>query len=401
MNIRRKIVIISSSYPFGLKETFLHNEVVYLSKYFDIEIYPVIKSSPNAVAIPTPANVSFHNPIVQNNYLKRVFFGIFNTSPIIFYLNDLKLLIRSGKPLKKKFIEWLLSLLVFRTIFSSRAFKNLRSTDAELIYFYWGGQPIQLYRKLNKKIFVRVHGGEVDIKRQDGYIPVIRYKVNDLTNIHYLPISENAASLLNAIRPVHSTINRLGVFDYGMNPSPGQGDIIRIVSCSNMIPLKRINLIIEALSDIYIAMEWVHFGDGPLFDYISQLSKKLPRAINVRLMGRVKNDVIMDFYRSTPIDLFINVSQFEGVPVSIMEAFSVGIPCFATDVGGTREIVNESNGYLAEPNFHISELSSFIRNIRSLVSTKNLRENARLTWQTKCNAVVNYQELTDIFNRNN
>jgi glycosyltransferase involved in cell wall biosynthesis len=116
-------------------------------------------------------------------------------------------------------------------------------------------------------------------------------------------------------------------------------------------------------------------------------------------MGRVKNEVIMTYYATNPIDLFINVSEVEGVPVSVMEAFSFGIPCFATDVGGTGEIVNETNGYLASKDFNISELYNYIKNVRTLSKTKQLRINARQSWQELCNATTNYQELTNVFNK--
>ena len=48
------------------------------------------------------------------------------------------------------------------------------------------------------------------------------------------------------------------------------------------------------------------------------------------------------------MDYFINLSDSEGIPVSIMEAMSVGIPIIARDVGGNREIVTNNNGCLLE-----------------------------------------------------
>src|SRR5690606_29948218 len=111
----------------------------------------------------------------------------------------------------------------------------------------------------------------------------------------------------------------------------------------------------------------------------------------------VNNDVIMQYYKDNFLDLFINVSESEGIPVSIMEAFSFGIPCFATDVGGTKELVNKTNGLLVDINFDINELTEFIRNIRKESLSNNLRANARKTWEQKCNANVNYGLLKDLF----
>ena len=48
---------------------------------------------------------------------------------------------------------------------------------------------------------------------------------------------------------------------------------------------------------------------------------------------------MLDYYKNNIIDIFINLSASEGIPVSIMDAISFGIPCIATNVGGTGEIV--------------------------------------------------------------
>ena len=60
--------------------------------------------------------------------------------------------------------------------------------------------------------------------------------------------------------------------------------------------------------------------------------------------------------------MFINVSSTEGIPVSIMEAMSFGIPVIATAVGGTPEIVNNENGYLLSKDPSAKELAEVIQN---------------------------------------
>ena len=105
----------------------------------------------------------------------------------------------------------------------------------------------------------------------------------------------------------------------------------------------------------------------------------------------------MDYYSSHPIDLFVNVSETEGVPVSIMEAFSYSIPCFATDVGGTGEIVNRSNGHLAHKNFACRELADSIISIREISVSMGLRQNARDTFEALCSAEKNYAGLIEVF----
>ena len=72
------------------------------------------------------------------------------------------------------------------------------------------------------------------------------------------------------------------------------------------------------------------------------------------------NFEILDFYKNNYIDLFINLSYSEGIPVSIMEAMSYSIPTLATNVGGVSELVNEDNGVLVERDSIAEEITSDI-----------------------------------------
>ena len=73
--------------------------------------------------------------------------------------------------------------------------------------------------------------------------------------------------------------------------------------------------------------------------------------------------------RSQPIDIFINVSSSEGLPVAIMEAISFDIPIIATNVGGTSEIVTPETGILIAPD---SAPELIAARIRELYKVKEL-----------------------------
>ena len=100
----------------------------------------------------------------------------------------------------------------------------------------------------------------------------------------------------------------------------------------------------------------------------------------------------MDFYRQNHIDLFINTSRSEGVPVSIMEAFSFGVPAIATDVGGTGEIVDNSVGKLLDVNVSPQEIANAIK-LFAVSDTSEFRKNARNRWNERYNAEKNYREF--------
>ena len=169
-----------------------------------------------------------------------------------------------------------------------------------------------------------------------------------------------------------------------MNP-PITSDIdFTIVSCSNVVPLKRVSMIFEAINQIdKFKIRWYHFGDGVCFEDLKEKVASSNCKHNVILMGRKSNETIMNFYKSTPVHLFINLSTSEGIPVSMMEALSFGIPCLGTDVGGVHEIIkNNVNGYLIPEDSSVKDVSEEIVKIKSISMEGMLLlgSQARLFW---------------------
>src|SRR5690606_27399675 len=105
-------------------------------------------------------------------------------------------------------------------------------------------------------------------------------------------------------------------------------------------------------------------GFGPMENELRELAKnKLGKKSNIQFefTGRMNNPDLLEFYRKNPANVFINVSESEGIPVTIMEAMSFGIPVIATDVGGVREIVKSgANGILLQKELAADDLIAAI-----------------------------------------
>ena len=73
---------------------------------------------------------------------------------------------------------------------------------------------------------------------------------------------------------------------------------------------------------------------------------------------------------------------------------SCGIPVIATEVGGTGELVDSSNGFLIDQNFEYSELTHLIRSFYlSKYGDKDVREKAFLGWKCKASSENNYLDF--------
>jgi glycosyltransferase involved in cell wall biosynthesis len=395
----KKILLISSSYPFGNQETFLENEIKYLSDSFEIHVLPIYKFNKNDKPRRVPANVTYSRPVLRKNHFKRLLRGLFNRAPLYEFIYDLSNILKKPDHIIHHFIKWYLQFIKFRSLLSNKEFiYYLNNKDIHAIYFYWGGAPAR-FLNISKPVFIRVHGGGIYKERNKDYLYFKEIRFNSHNNIIFLPISDVSKNILSKINSSANIItNRLGVYDHGFNPTQKR-NFIRIVSCSNLIPLKRVHLIVRALSKISgQKVVWVHFGDGVLMDELREQTKQLDDNIQVHFKGRVPNKEVLSFYRDVPVDLFVNVSRTEGVPVSIMEALSFGIPCFATDVGGTPELVDDSVGKLVPKDFKISMLTDFIKKMKVSSDVLKMRNNCRTRWKEMANANENYRELVHMIN---
>jgi glycosyltransferase involved in cell wall biosynthesis len=85
-------------------------------------------------------------------------------------------------------------------------------------------------------------------------------------------------------------------------------------------------------------------GDGELRGAVEQLAADLDVTGRVQFLGYVED---MGSWYGT-LDAFLLTSANEGAPVVAIEALAAGVPVVATDAGGTRNVVDDSEtGYLA------------------------------------------------------
>ena len=105
-----------------------------------------------------------------------------------------------------------------------------------------------------------------------------------------------------------------------------------------------------------------HLGGGDTINLIEKQLTNIGENVEVCLKGQVSHADVLNWFENNSVDVFVNVSSSEGLPVSIMEAFSFGVPVVATKVGGIPEIVDEKCGILIPKEFEPKELGYILEN---------------------------------------
>lgn len=141
---------------------------------------------------------------------------------------------------------------------------------------------------------------------------------------------------------------------------------IRLIMIARFAPPKMQLRLVEALSDLK-TLPWImHFvGDGPMKEVVENCA--INKGISDRVLFEGWHSNVEQLLATS--DVFILLSEFEGLPLSILEAMRAGLPIIATDVGGVREAVTAENGFLV----HKEDFVTLKEAIQQLVEDEELR----------------------------
>lgn len=189
--------------------------------------------------------------------------------------------------------------------------------------------------KLKKELYVFVE--KVVAPLTDLYICVSQFDFDIGIKRHVLKRKDNKAIVVHNGSPEPTS------FDVKKKVL---SDPLRIVMTARFSNQKNQKVLIEALSqlkDEHFIMTFV--GDGPTLEENQKLVLKLGLGNKIKFVG-FENDVGLYLRKS---DVYVLSTNYEGLPISIIEAMSFGLPIIATDVGGNSELVDtKRNGLLVQ-----------------------------------------------------
>ena len=413
----KTLILLTNFFPYGNGEPYLETEIKYFDRYFD-RVYIAslqLRRKDLESQRPIPSDRFSVLPVAKAANSVYLMHAVRAFADKNLYA-DLWRLFRRGRLSLRRIVN--LFVYLSRSYYEAGHILRwlhkegvLSSGDNGVIYSYrFEYQPyvgLILKKRLPRfKIVSRGHRFDLYEERRKGnYIPLRPYLLKQLD--HTIMIAKNGIDYLARKYPEYRdklALSRLGVMDHGLGPQKGRYDRLNIISCSTITSIKRVNLIVESLANINtIPIHWDHYGEGVLYDEVKTLAARiLPNNISYNFHGYIDNQDLLKIYQTQPYHIFINVSSSEGVPVSIMEAMSFGIPCIATDVGGTNEIVeNEYNGILLPCDFNPEDLAHWISTFASMDDAvySRYRTSARTTWETKYSAERNYSEFLSFLSK--
>ena len=413
--MKQCLILLTNYYPFHKGEEYLESEIKYLAANFH-QIYIISTMVSNDMR--QTRTVPDNNVIVLPVGIKHSTLGklkmVVRQYKRIYKDKEKRTMIKQdtkGRLLRKLYCYYFES----RSLDVYDQLKNkLKNIDFDqyssiTIYSYWlyvtARVALELrndfFKDRNPYTFSRAHRYDLyEVAAPLKYLPERDYLLSGLDAVY--PCSQDGVDTLSQTYPKYKDkieVERLGTISSGF-VSHTKNDKLYIISCSVVRKVKRLDLLIEALTQLekeQIPFLWTHIGDGPEFEKIKKLAQKKLDNKNFHFTGFLKNQEVLNWYRENPSTVFINLSSSEGVPVAIMEAISMGLPVIATDVGGTKEIVEHNiNGYLLKENFPIKDVIHYLKSIYVMnnQSYSRMCKNALSIWNNRCNADKLYSNFS-------
>lgn len=370
---KQTIFLFTENFPFGSGESFLENEIKFASESVNIYIFPRCAYNKDTYVRKVPDNVKIINLIHEEKELsgktqlfKKLFFNLRVIAMEIFKSGKPWVVIRKSRELNATLIKaHNLSQLI-------ETFRISNRISNPIYYSYWMNEwalalSVSKDRSFLTDFCFRILGYDIYDERYPGdYLPFRYYNYSRCKRV--FAVSKHTMNYAKSknMFPEKITWSYLGTTDYGLNPELINPEFT-LLSCSRLIPLKRVHLIPQILQHVNGNIKWIHIGSGPELENVQQLANSLPPNIHVDLIPHFEDySGLVNFYLSTHIDLFLHVSESEGLGVVQLEAMSFGIPVFTTKVGGAAEYINNHNGVLLDVDFSpievAKQISTFMQN---------------------------------------
>ncbi len=196
-------------------------------------------------------------------------------------------------------------------------------------------------------------------------------------------------------------VTPLGVdpLSFTPRPLPAREKTFNIICVGRLVPAKGQHILLAAVSRLRSRGRAVNLrlvGEGPDRDSLERLAREYGIADNVVFEGAVNQDKIRGLLEQA--NVFALASFAEGIPVVLMEAMAMEIPCVATWITGIPELIRDStDGLLVPPSDDEALAGAIARLMDSYDLQKELGAAGRRRIIDRYNLRPNVARLAAVF----
>lgn len=194
---------------------------------------------------------------------------------------------------------------------------------------------------------------------------------------------------------IHNGVDLKEVNSPANSAKKSYGEPVEMIMVARFSEQKDHETLFEALSKIK-ELNWnlSLVGKGPKIEETKKLALDLGLKDRVSFLGQ-RDDVDSLLRKS---DIFLLISNWEGYPLSILEAMREGLPIIASDVGGVREAVTDNrNGYLIP----YKDVTTLADRIVSMINDNELRlefiENNKMDFIERHTTEKMYEKTVELY----
>lgn len=169
---------------------------------------------------------------------------------------------------------------------------------------------------------------------------------------------------------------------------------LRLVMIARFSPQKDQETLIKAVTKLpKDSYKLTFVGDGETLQTNKELVSKYGLNHNIKFVG-FKDDISDELINN---DVYILSTHYEGLPISIIEAMSYGLPIIASDIGGNNELIkNKENGFLVH---NVEELAKsllfFINNPNEI---KKMGKESFSLYKSEFELESRLEEINKVYN---
>jgi colanic acid/amylovoran biosynthesis glycosyltransferase len=287
----------------------------------------------------------------------------------------------------------------------------MRRRGLSHLHVHFGG-PVATVGMLTARAWqipwsITLHGPDEFFDQEQFYL---RQKIESAQFI--ICISDFCRSQVTRIAPglpaSGAEVVRLGVDCSALLPrthSTDETGVVRIVCTGRMVAAKGHRILLEALAAAAqplaakgMRVACVLIGDGPERPALETLSHRLGMGDSIRFAGAQAHGETLA--QVAEADIFVLASFAEGLPVALMEAMALGVPCISTMIAAIPELIHNRDNSLLVPASNVEALSAAVIELAAdPVLRHSLGRRARKTVEESYDLPTNLDKLADLWRR--